>query len=301
MNDTASFINKLNYEFTLITSIILCAAGFIGNTITFLIMMTPEMRKISLFRYIMVSMINDCLVLASMWFFTLPDIFRFSSNSCKWTSYSCMLVFKYSGWIVVLSLIDRLLSVKYPTMFKFRNELKFQAFILLTVLILIALLTIPNYTYYDMQHGSSNKTSCTTANPQIQFYLTIFDSLIAIIIPFFVMTIITIMIGHSLIKKRKSLAITKEFKKEIRLVKLMFSMSASFLLFNLPFYIQQLIHDILSFEDSSLFVSNYIFSFSFNITNQLSYVYNSFGFFVCLFSNKVFRNYFYSKFRFLKI
>ena len=301
MNDTADFINALNYWFTFITTIILTAVGFIGNTMTILFILRPEIRNISLFRYILVTMINDCLILVSMWFFMFPEIFMFNTESCKLTTFWCILVFKFSGWIVVVSLVDRLLSVKFPTKFKFRNQLKYQALILVIILFLLGLLTIVNFTYYDM-HGltNKNKTFCRIATPQIQFYLILFDSVIAIIIPFILMVIMSIIIGDYLIKKRKSLKMTKEFKKEIRLIKLMISMSSSFLLFNLPFYILQLTNYVISINDPSFFGSNYIFNFIKSITFQINYTYSSFGFFVCLLSNNVFRKYFYSKFNFSK-
>lgn len=236
-------------------------------------------------------MINDCFVLVTMWFYTSPNIFQMTSMSCKWSNYLSSLTYNYSGWIVTLSLIDRLVTVKSPTKFKSRNRFKFQTLALVIILSIIALFAIPFYIYFDI-YSLSNQTKCTTNDPKIQFHVELSGALIGVLIPFFLMITISAMIGRCLIKKNKNVQARKNLKKEIRLIKVMIAFSVFFLICNLPYYIQELIHDGLSFYYPDLFISNYIFSFIYNLTNQLCYTYNSSGFFVCLLTNNVFRNYF---------
>ena len=289
MNTTNSISNQ-SYDFTLITSVILTIVGLTGNSITIFIMAKPEMRRVSIFRYLMISMINDCLVLFTMWFFTFPQIFQNNSIGCKLSTYLSTLVYNYSGWIMVASLVDRFFKVKYPTK-KFHNQNKFHSLVLIITFTILIFLSIPNYSYYDIY-----ESICITTDANVEFYVELSGALIGVIIPFFLMIIITIMIGHSLIKKRKNIQNRKELKKEIRLIKMMISMSLFFLICNLPYFIQQLIHDTLSFHNQNLFNSDYIFNFVFNATNQVTFIYNSFGFFVCLLTNNIFRNYVCPKF-----
>ena len=295
MADTFEMIDNIDYQFTLITSIILTIVGFIGNSLTVFIMAKPKMRNISMFRYLIVSMVNDCWVLVTMWFCTFSEAFQNSSISCKWTNYIEYLNYNYSGWIVVVSLADRLITVKFPYKFMFRNQLKFQVFVLLVIYIILIFLNIPFYIYYDID-DLSNQSICEINDPNTGFYVELSGALMGVIIPFILMLIISSLIGRFLTKKGKSIHMKKSLKKEVRLIKMMISMSIFFITCNLPFYIQQLIHDVLFFDDSKL--SNSISNFIFNITNQLTFVYNSFGFFICLFSNNVFREYFYSNFVF---
>ena len=290
---------SVDNDFTFITSIFLTMVGLPGNSITILILSSSKMREISMFRYLIISMVNDSLVLVTMWFSTLPNMFLADSMCCKLSLYLSNLFYNYSAWIVVLNLIDRLIIVKCPTKFRFRDQLKFQALLLLTTFMVIILATIPFYIYSDI-NTRINITSCGTNSPETEFYVEFSGALVGVIVPFVLMIILTTLIGNQLIKKSRNLESRKKFKKEIRLIKLMISMSLFFLIFNLPYYIQQLIHTGLSFNNRALFISNYIFNLIFNITNQLCYIYNSFGFFVCLFCNKVFRNYLYSKFSFLQ-
>ena len=291
-------MNNINHQFTLISSIVLTVVGFIGNSITIMIVARPEMRNISMFRYLLASMVNDCLVLMTMWLFNFPEIFINDSISCKWNTYLEYLNFNYSGWIVVVSLADRFITVKYPNKFLFRNQFKFQALVLLLIFFILVMLNIPFYAFYDY-YSSSNKTICRTNERETEFYVQLSSALIGVIMPFFLMIIFSFLIGRCLLKKSRNIQNRKDFKKEIRLIKLMLSISAFFLICNLPFFIQQLTHDWFFFTYvSEPFVSDDTFNFIFNITNQLTFVYNSFGFFVCLFSNNVFRNYFFSKFSF---
>ena len=296
MTDSETLITSVAYEFTFVTSVVLTVVGFIGNSISIFIMSRREMRNISMFRYLIFSMLNDSLVLVTMWFYTLPDIFLISSMTCKSSSYLNILVYNYSGWIAALSLTDRLITVNYPTKYKFRNKFKFQAVALLTIFSAMILLSTPYFIYFDT-YFASNQTTCITSNSEIQFYVELSGALIGVLIPFIIMITVSTMIGRCLIKKSKIIKASRDLKKEVRLIKMMMTFSVFFLICNLPYYIQQLIRNgIFLYNTDDVLISDSIFDFVYNITSQLCYIYNSSGFFVCLITNNVFRNYFYSKF-----
>ena len=200
-----------------------------------------------------------------------------------------------------MSLIDQFLSVKHPLKFHFRKKFKYQSLALFIIFIILAFLDAPYFIDYDMYFYINETTQhCTTANAEIHFYISASNSFLSAIIPFVLMVLFSVSIGHYLIKNRKNFQIRKKLKKEVRIIKLWLSISLFFLICTLPFYIQLLVHDLLSFNNPEYFFLNPLFEFLFSFTWQFSYVPNSFEFFVCLSTNKVFRNYFFSLIKFRK-
>ena len=201
----------------------------------------------------------------------------------------------YTGWIIVLSLIDQFLSVRYSSKFQFRKKLKFQLLAILITFMALLCIDAP-YIVYDDIYFYNNESKCITGNAYIDFYVSVTNTLTSAIIPFVLMIIFSGLIGHFLIRHRKNLQIRRKTRKELRMVKLWFATSLFFLICTLPFYIQGLVHDLISFHDPNFFFSDYLFDFLYSITWMFSHVPNSFEIFVCLSTNKVFRDYFFSIF-----
>jgi di/tricarboxylate transporter len=134
----------------------------------------------------------------------------------------------------------------------------------------------------------SNQTNCLAIDDQINFYLNFGSFISGIFIPFILMIILTFLIGYCLIKNKQRINYTKSLRKEKRLITITIVISAVFLITNLPFYIQWLVN-------ANVYLNGTIYLI-YSLANQLTYVYNSIGFFVCLLSNSVFRKQFYSIF-----
>jgi hypothetical protein len=120
MNST--LISQINFNLTLSTSIIFSVIGLIGNSLSVFIIIKKQFRRVSFFRYLAFSIINDTIVLITMWLYTIPDYFQTSSIGCKLTQYFGFLFYQFCPWIEVVSSIDRVISVKYPTKYKFRTK-----------------------------------------------------------------------------------------------------------------------------------------------------------------------------------
>ena len=279
---------EFSKQFNFITSVIMTSIGLLGNSLSIYIMSRPKLRDITIFRYLMVAMVNDSLVLGTMWISTLPYIFLSDSLSCKISTYFAYLFQSFSGWILVVSLTDRLISVKYPTKFKFRNVFKYQSLIFITIFTIICLLYVPFSLYFDM-YESSNQTSCLTADDQTNFYLNVCSFLIGILFPFILMILLAALIGYQLIKNKRRFNNTKSLYKEKRLITLTVVISIVFLITNLLFYIQWLINQNVYLNGTKFLI--------YSLSNQLTYFYNTIGFFLCMMSNSVFRQQFYSIFR----
>ena len=62
----SSNIDEAIDEFNYMSTIILTVFGMIGNSISIYILSRPKLREISVFRYLIVSIVNDYFVLITM-------------------------------------------------------------------------------------------------------------------------------------------------------------------------------------------------------------------------------------------
>ena len=194
--------------------------GSIGNFLVFYISSRPKFRCVTIFRYLIVAMINDFFISITGWFYAVPNFFKANENlySCKITQYFGYLFFQYGPWIIVLASLDRLASVKYPTKFQFRNDLKYQALALSVIFIILSLLNVLLCYFYDIEYlgyqfESINTTQCNTRDVNIQFYLDIYDCLIAAVIPFTIMITTTVIIARIFVKKKQHFKMIQNLKK----------------------------------------------------------------------------------------
>ena len=288
-------IETINYNFILSYSIMLTIVGIIGNSIVFYILTRPKFRNIPIFRYLIVSMVNDTINLITMWPFTLPISFNMNTISinCKLIQYFGYLFYQFCPWIIVVSSLDRLASIKFPTKFQFRKKLKFQAGVLTIIFIFLVFINIPFYFYYDIIN-ISDETLCTTSDRYTQFYIDLANFLVSTIVPFFLMVLCTVIIAYHIIKNKNKLLQNNRsnFHKEMQFVKVMCAMNAFFLICSLPFCIQLLTNDILAINN----IPNIYQSLIFNISDAIEYSQNAFGLFLYLSCNKVFRNHFKTMF-----
>ena len=280
-------INDLNY----ISSIAITVFGFIGNSMCIYILSRPELRNISLFRYLIVSVINHCFVLVTIWLCTFQWICE--SLGCKLSQYFNFLFYDFSGWIFVISLIDRFISVKYPKKFKFKNSLKYQAITIFIVFAILSLIHLPFPIFYEI-YTLNETSSCTLPDTDYYYCLNFLSFLVGVCVPFIVMIVITALIGHQLIKRKRKLSNTFNLKKEKKLIKMTLFISVVFFILNFPYYISICIY---GFYTGNQLVHSVGISFMiYNLTVNLCYFYSSIQFLLCFLSNKVFRNYFYALF-----
>ena len=141
---------QLNEYLNLITPIVVTTIGLVGNSLVLIILSNVKFRKISFFRYLIVTTVVDLLNLILCW----PDYHRdfFKVNSvgviCKLYEFFAYMLYQLSPWIMVLSSIDRLAAVKYPTRFQFRNSIKFQ---IASISFLLVSLSLVDYPFISME------------------------------------------------------------------------------------------------------------------------------------------------------
>jgi hypothetical protein len=188
------------------------------------------------------------------------------------SQYFVFLFYDFSGWIVVISLLDRFVSVKYPKKFKFRSSFKYQAIIVSLIFLILILIHVPFYLFYDV-YGSNETSSCTVDNIYTSYYLNLLSFLVGIMLPFLIMIVLTILTGHHLVKGKRKLAKSKSLIKEKKLIKMTVFISSVFFILNLPYYLSLYIYEFstgnrIRFSEGIPYIFIYL-------AYILSYVYNS--------------------------
>ena len=249
------------------------------NSLVIFILSRKYFFKVSLFRYLIIATKKDTLNFLFIWLANAPDFFKMNTYAiiCKLYQYLSYIAYQLSVWIIVLSSIDRYLAVKYSNRFNFRNEFKYQAGAILTILIVLMVVDIPFLLFYDIyEDGNQSFCGYNPAYISLGFYMDLLNSFISTVVPFFVMISTIILIGRHLIKHKLKLQKNRNnLKKEKQLVKKLCGIS----LFDLActFCILTVTYDALGI--------NYFGTLEFSIVNFLTYVYLS--------CNKLFSQYFF--------
>ena len=205
MNDIQSILN-LSVSTTLTTISIL------GNTIVLIVFSKPKFRKESTFRYLIVSTLGSTVKVLFIWPLAFPDFFMMNQVSliCKIMSYTSFVAGQWMPWINSLSSIDRYLAVRFPCKLKWRTLAKYQAIAVVAIFVSLLLLDLPFYFYVDIP---LNQTGCTTIDYEIGKLLSIWFTVITIVIPVTIMIIFTALTTRRLIKRKMNFN-KKDFTKD---------------------------------------------------------------------------------------
>ena len=282
MSDSET-INVFNTFFTSSSTIILTILGLTGNLIVFFVYTSVQFRNVPMFRYYAISVIFETLELLLIWPFNYSDFFQFNSNSisCKTVVYFAYLFGEYVSWIAVVIAIDRLMSVKDATKYKFRKKLSFQLLVLLTTFLISSIIYAPYFIFNDVIAYSDNTTVCEVEDPVTSISIHVSDFFISTLIPFILMLILSCMTGYYLINNKRRLNV-KKLRKEIRLFKILISMNIFFFLCYFPWssYVVYTLQNI----------SPDYMSVVYNVTNFIIFLYCSCSFIVHLICNRKFRS-----------
>ena len=191
---------------------------------------------------------------------------------------------------MVLSTLDRLIAVKFPTRFQFRNSIKFQIAAIGTLFLSLLLIDFPLLILEDvfLQFNQSKCNIVGTQNGVVMVTVNIFFSTF---IPFIIIVTSTFMIAKQLIIQKKRFQQNKNnFSKELKLAKTLIAIDSFYLACYLPFNIGGLSYYLSS-------NSQFYWTIFIDALNILNYVYPSCDFFVIFASNRVFRKHLLSSLR----
>ena len=275
----------IQYEFTLVSSSILTILSFIGNSLVIYILTRTEFRNIALFRFLTASAVFDIIATMFVWMIIFQETFGINKTdlNCQIFIYFSDVTLTTSIWIVAYTGIDRVMSVKFPKKYLFRNKFTFQIFIVSIIFFGKLLVNIKNfYTNGLVLISQTNKTVCTRTNYELNVYSDLIGFIYNQLVPTLVTTITIIATFYYLSVLKKKLK--KEQKKERQFLTAFLSISLFYIITQVPFYIYIIYCDFSN--------TNATQSLFFNILLFLTNIYGTFGCLVLYFSNSLFRKHF---------
>ena len=149
-----------NY-FNLTSAIVLTAVGVSGNLFVLFVLRKKEFQKETLFRYYFLATFSDIINVLFIWTNNQPDLFLINTNriACKFNNYLTMVVYSLSHWIIMISSLDRFISVKWSTKFFFRKKIKCQVLSTFAAFAMITIAYTPYLLNFDI-YGDVNQTYC---------------------------------------------------------------------------------------------------------------------------------------------
>ena len=273
--------------------IIFLSFGIPGNLMIIYILLQKKFIDISSFRYLLVSSFVDIGTLVLAFANYNPQYFSYLHEriACKTFTYTISLVPQISAWIASLCSFDRLLTVKYSMTSQFRNKLVYQVIAISIIFAVLMVANVPYIMFYDIITWR-NYSFCAVVTAEQSIIADVIYNTFLTIIPFFIMVITTWMILYHFMVQNKKLKNDKKYKKDVAFTKVIFAINLWFLVCNLPYAIVQLTADFARFQLTDYLRAVVLLCFS--CTSFLTYSYPAFNFFVYFFSNRLFREHFYS-------
>ncbi len=286
--------------------------GLIGNFLGLLIMKRKKMKKIgpvNIYRYLFImDSVYLCLILEPYFETEYEiDFCTFSSWSCKLYSYLSYLLQVISPMLLVFISIEKLISIRFQKKKMILRKYTVQLFYFLSIMLFSSLFYLPVYHVYELSsHLVSQNTSnlsnssnltisvkmCSFIKEEFQEIVSYMDFIVRVIIPFFLMSLFTLLLIITIFNSRKKTSRFKTrsrhnqtFSRDIRFAITSILLNIIFLIFQLPLSIYVLFPDYFS----DLY---YMFDI------YLLYACYSTNFYLILISNTLFRKEFYLMFKF---
>ena len=281
----AKFID--NYYFP-----VLIPMGLVGNTLSFLVMIRSNNRKISTCIYMAAISINDNLMMA--WTFRTWYSFTFKSNYpklCKLTAYGSYLILQNSTFQIVAMTIDKYIAIKWPHKAAAYSSPNRAKIIIFAILIFAALYNLPHYFMANVvegQCGFSVESILTKVHSWISFVLNG-------IIPFTLLIHMNYVIVRTVRQSRKMFSSTagietrqKSMKSaESQLTTMLVLVTTLFLILILPSYIRFIYAAFVRTDTPSKFADSLLIS---EISYHLYVTNSGINFLLYCISGQRFRN-----------
>ena len=285
-SQTVSFQLFLN-NFTLISSSILIIVSFIGNLLSVYTITRPELRSISLFRFLGFSSLLNNVSNFFILIVTFQTFFGVNKSylNCSVYRFLSYVPITTSVWIVVYTGIDRVISVKFPKQYLFRDKICFQLVVVFVILLGALSINVTRlFTGGLVLNPETNQTVCKTIKFQLEAYgiLALFTYTQAI--PILLFLLLALITFHYLSVSKKKL--NKKLLKERKFLKLFLSISFFYAISQLPYGIYIVTSNFLKIDHLQEILFHVLFFFT--------SIYNGLDFVVLYFSNSVYRKCFNS-------
>lgn len=277
-------INKIN-KYLVVIQIGCNITGIISNTFMFIVYSVKDLRKISISTYFCaIAVVNLFLHV-----FHIIGLFAYFGYNITSTSKLTCILFPYlisftgscSAWLDTAAGFDRFLVILYPASFSFLRKLRFQAFIIL--IIIVANMGIYLHTAFNTEMraiGSKNHTSylCTLSD-QASLSIMYTNFFTASVVPFLLMGISSTATFIGVLKSRNRIKTSHQKDQSMNIRDIKFGVTIISL--NVLFFIMTAPSLILSvfFQNTNAF-SNYTHVILKRITEFIHDLFYSISFFV---------------------
>ena len=226
-------------NFTLTVAITLTVVITIVNSIalTVLVRSTPDFRRQSFFRYILLGIILNCINGLVTWMaFYLDNVLIFFEVYLKIDSkiylFFTFVFTTFCSWNYVLILIDNYWLVRFP-LYQIRTQLKFQIIVILTLLLLSILLNLQHFGFENIK---------IVPNDSDSFHQVLYFTIIEVIIPFILRVLFSILtFRERVVRRMRANPTNLNLRNDIKVFRIISALNLCFLAFNLPYCIALLI------------------------------------------------------------
>lgn len=288
----------IDYVFPLFVLIL----GLVGNTFSFIIFGRKEVKNITSANIYKGLALLDTLYLTSrivqkLLFNLGYDLKNSSLIGCKLVIYFNPALGPMSAWLLVYISIERFFAIRCPKI-NFIRSLSFEIFIMVTVIVYNMLFYLPFPLLHDFKlnltQNSTRISGCLFKSKSIARVLLTLDMFNLSLIPFALMIFFSLMligtVFQSRLKTSKSNVSKRDkskLRKDIHFAFASIVLNVSFILFNLPFCLSNILRSV--YPDQPAY-----------LLELVEYLYlSSYGnnFYVLIVSNSIIQKEFLSLFR----
>ena len=275
---------------------VLIPLGLIGNTLSFLVMIKPNNRKVSTCIYMAAISINDNVMMS--WAFRSWYLYTIRNNypgGCKVTAFVSYLVLQNSTFQVLAMTIDKYIAIKWPHRAAAYSTPKRAKVIICAILTFVIIYNMPHFfitrVIEGKCYGYSAKTILTKIHSWLSFALNA-------VIPFTLLIHMNYVIVKTVRKSRKMFrdnvgTVGNETRQktmksaENQLTTMLFLVTTLFLFLLLPTYIRFIYATFVRSDTASKFATSMLI---FEISYKLYVTNSGINFFLYCVSGKKFRN-----------
>ena len=262
-------------------AIILCfSIGGFGNIVSIIVFSNKKFTKLTTTNFIKVTLIFNILVLLYAPMMYLAPIWIVNSLNCKIYTGILTVITQSKAWIQAIGSVDRVISILRPQKFIFKNKLKFQIPLIVSIFFIVVLVVLPGSIFYGTI-TIKNVTVCSF-EPGISwvvFYSQIQYFLFRTILPSLVMITSSCIVSWKIYKSKTQLLPNAERKREINLFKSLIAFDLFVLIFQIPSIVQ-------IFSSAN---ANFFNTFEYSIFFTVSLISNVFLFVIFIVFNKIYR------------
>jgi hypothetical protein len=279
--DKISTIDRAQFLFISITSALFVIIGAFGNIISFIIFKIKLLKNQLSTNYIKGTIVMNIITIFYLPIMLFSPIWIINTVNCKILVGFYVLIVKIQAWITTLSSIDRMISVIKPHDYLYKNKLIFQLSTMIISVIILFILLLPHFIYYDSV-TIQNQTTCTYTTEWSRVYQRIEYSLFRAILPFIIMIICSITVTFKMYRAKANISSNANREREKNLFKSLIALDLFFILFRFPMLIFVFINQN----------ENAIFTFPFTIIMALTPISNVFIFIILILFNRVYKQLF---------